>query len=365
MAALKQHTVIVTSNVDDARNTSSHFYNTMGKSMDLSQGHWKVAIKKIIYLNSFLNIIDETIGVTKREVMEIKKVKPDDLPRYNHRYPGDAKYPRSDVINIEWVYDMAHNRVITVSLHKDAKISNVFCEAKAAKRDDVKDENGKIVGKSDYIWYGSKKAELVPPPPSFLSFLADNDLDAPAELVSIKCEWDETITFPLPQGNYETTTDLITALNNTTKTKGVEFSLENNFIKVAIDQKLAKAVYLNNDLNLTLGFNEVKLTKSTKATHLPQLNRGRFAFFIYSNLVHNVRVGNMEAPLMDVVSIPKQEFADIVSLDVVNPLYSDVSLKQVHEIEIMLASDSGELIKFDNAVGNAKTLLVLHFIQTI
>jgi len=354
MSALNQHTVIVTSNVQDARNTSSHFYNVLGKSMDLSQGHWKVAIKKIIYLNSFLNIIDESVAITKRIVQEVTYKKPLKIPKWDPTV-WPPHYEHSGIFGIEYFLDKKGRYVLILNILNHPNISNVEYMVKTAKSDD-----------DPWVPYPKAKVDFIASDLGrHFSFDLEKDLGAKPTHVSVQCEWDQTFTYPIPQGNYENIKDLVTALNNTTKTAGAEFSVEkNNFIKIALAADV-KSLQLNNDLNLTLGFNELQFTKAATATHLPQLNRGRFAFFIYSNLVHNVRVGDTEAPLMDVISIPKQEFADIISLDVVNPLYSDVSLKQVHEIEIMLASDSGELIKFDNSVGNAKTLIVLHFVKVI
>ena len=171
--------------------------------------------------------------------------------------------------------------------------------------------------------------------------------------------------YPIPAGNYREIKDIVTTLNKLT-IKDVWFSLDkDNLMNIQVKNSNIASLKMNKLLHYTLGYDADVITCTTKATHFPQLNRGRFAFFIYSNLVNHIRVGDMDAPLMDVISIPKSEYGDIISLDVINPLYSPVALKHINEVEIMLATDSGELITFDNRPGNAKTLIVLHFVQVI
>ena len=351
MSALEQHTVIVTSNVDDERNTSSHFYNVLGKPMDLSRGQWKVAIKKVIYLNSFLNIINESLSVfreyrKKTEKITFNKTKIDWLER----------------ITIIDGFDVS-----TFSTKDGVWGFHVFADTQSP----ILPTSYKIhVTKEDGTEVELSTGTVYPDNKTFHIFFT-NSLDPttasklPEDAVecSVEVSYCKKRDYTIPVGNYETINDLLNAIN-TLGISDFNVSMDAGYVFAQMGNQI-EWITFNNDLNFTLGFNEVKLSKSTKATHLPQMNRGRFAFFIYSNLVHNVRVGGMEVPLMDVISIPKQEFAEIVSLDVVNPLYSNVSLKLVHEIEIMLASDSGELIKFDNSVGNAKTLIVLHFVRVI
>ena len=366
MSALEQHTVIVTSNVQDARNTSSHFYNVLGKSLDLSQGKWKVAIKKIIYLNSFLNIIDESIDM-KEQVKGSILV--DSI--------STSKYDRTSVL-----YPTNESTFKNMKL----KFSN---ESKDGKRFEgvdlginIRGSNFPHVSNVRMVAYAidskGKKTEMKDPdrPPNYNSSEPIKNIESPYNVryfpipskkdigkLQIDFSGDLKRSISIPSGYYGTVDSLLETLNKL-DLSGVRFEKKDTRIAMHIPENV-HSFELKNDLNLTLGFDQTTFTQSAVANHSPQINRGRFAFFIYSNLVHNVRVGDMEAPLMDVISIPKQEFAEIVSLDVVNPLYSDVSLKQVHEIEVMLASDSGELIKFDNSVGNAKTLMVLHFLKVI
>jgi len=361
MSALKQHTVIVTSNVQDARNTSSHFYNVLGKSMDLSQGHWKVAIKKIIYLNSFLNIIDESISVAtrKRGTITITDFSKYEMGQYQRNVPVNGP----ENFQITQYFDVSGKpSILEVKINCDAskaKLQEPIIKIHATD----KDGNKNLVEDSSHHTAQYEFRNIESGTTRYYHSFGSRDIPEDTEKVEIEWEAVDVSECSIPTGRYPTVKDLTKVINQL-PIRNVKFHVEAGRVKVQLPEHV-KWVRMNNDLNLTLGFNEQQIFKLSSATHMPQLNRGRFAFFIYSNLVHNVRVGDMEVPLMDVISIPKQEFAEIVSLDVVNPLYSDVSLKQVHEIEILLASDSGEVIKFNNSIGNAKTLLVLHFMQTI
>ena len=124
-------------------------------------------------------------------------------------------------------------------------------------------------------------------------------------------------------------------------------------------------VTLANDLHISLGFDKAVFTEKINiARYHSQLNRGRFAFFIYSNLVQPTLVGDTEVPLLDVISIDSRaNYQDVVSMDVQNPIYRRVALRNIGDIEIKIASDSGEEIWFDNESNAAKTLIALHFIR--
>ena len=350
----QSHTIVVTSNVADERNHSNHFYNRLGTPLDFSQGQWQVAIKKMIYLNSFLNIINESMTLTTKPTEKIIKLS---LQRHNikkgvpHPITDDGKVyitpfergfaadgpPRFCGLTINIDYD----RPLVVG-----GLGEISCAVVEEYED------------------GTSKARIEYAPLS-------NDYESkyvvqwdryqvkPVISATVICKIRKISSFSIPPGNYEKLSELLDALN-ALGVPGTSFTISKGLVHIGMKDP-AEELRLNNQLDITLGFPNRKLTQSTTASYLPQLNRGRFAFFIYSNLVNPIRVGDMEAPLMDVISIPKREYGEIISLDVVNPLYSALARKQINEIEIMLATDSGEPITFDNRSGNAKTLMVLHF----
>lgn len=345
------HTIVVTSNVNDSRNSSNHFYNVLGTPLDLSQGKWQVAIKKMIYLNAFMNIIDESISVTRHFVVPTDDQWWWEPWKLNDSASGlepHAYYKDWILIN-KFTYD-EDSTGINIIIKGTANISKVRFVV------ETKWKNGHHAYKpyTESVSKGETKTV-----PFWIGAYGK------VEWFRLLIAYDITEEHVIPSGNYPKVNDLLTAITNL-NIPGVLLSHDaDGLMNIQLQDSKIVQLRLNKLLHLTLGFDNAEITTSTKARHFPQMNRGKFAFFIYSNLVHLVRVGDIEAPLMDVISIPKREYADIISLDVVNPIYSPVALKHVNEIEIMLATDSGEMIKFDNRTGNAKTLMVLHFMQVI
>jgi len=341
---MSSHTVIVTSNVRDERNTSNHFYNTLGTPLDFSDGEWKVAVKKLIYFNAFLNIIDESITAMKStsHTAEI---------RFDKTLKGVTYVtPDRKIFVMHYVLKPDFEQGVDIYIEKHHGVDDIIYTPVVTYVDGstktltptVVSDMG--VSHSQNIIVGNRHTKTV-----------DN--------LKITFEFNSGETFAIPPGNYDHLEKLLSAIN-ALKIPGFGVEARDGVVTAKMQSPIT-AVRLDNHLNMTLGFCEhvTKLKKTTTARHLPQLNRGRFAFFIYSNLVNNCRVGDMEVPLMDVISIPKRDFAEIITLDVVNPVYNSVALKRVNEIEISLASDSGKPISFDNRAGNAKTLLVLHFVR--
>ena len=81
--------------------------------------------------------------------------------------------------------------------------------------------------------------------------------------------------------------------------------------------------------------------------------------YIYSNISEYVRVGNVKAPLLGIVSLEsgkecdklKEKFFD-------NPTYVSVIQNDISQIDIAIFDGAGELIPFAK---NATTVLSLHF----
>lgn len=335
---MSSHTIVVTSNVNDARNHSNHFYNKLGTPLDLSQGRWQVAVKKMIYLNSFLNIINETITIFHKQVEKIFYIEMENVDTSKNPY-----YVTEDKKVFVMAYQAAELYGFDIFVERQLEENEIWYSRVHNYKNATQWNSGFLPLKHN------------------LTFEFDSTKGVQMKSVMLSFHIQKKETFTVPPGNYEHLAELLYALNSL-KIPGVQFTVLKGMVHVGIKDPVETLV-MNNHLELTLGFNNHKMTKATTAQHLPQMNRGRFAFFIYSNLVNNIRVGDMEVPLMDVVSIPKREYGEIISLDVVNPLYNPVAVKQVSEIEIMLATDSGERITFDNRAGNAKTLMVLHFQQ--
>lgn len=359
----KTHTIIVTSNTPDPRNTPSKFYNTLSQPLILSRGRWKVGVKKIIYLNAFRNIINESVSVRRQNFRSklwvslfVKKAPRDEMISSQSEFKI-----RKVVVNDQFWFTLSRHNPSDDDLfydchvyvnNDDTKPKLDWKEFEIEGYEDEEHKERKILLKRSKLpnWPLKYDERFVLPQ------------DKSATEVCAAIFYLETDTFPIPPGKYDKIESLLSAIP---KVLGIEYSIDEKRVKVTIGKDYAEYITLNNDLNLTLGFKSSIIVqgKAALAEYLPQLNRGRFAFFIYSNIVGNQPVGHMQVPLLDVISIPKSEFADIISLDVPDAIYREVVLKHISEIEINITTDSGELVAFDNIAGNAKTLLVLHFVQ--
>lgn len=351
------HIIIVASNTKDTRNTHSHFYNTLSQPLDLSEGRWKVGVKKIIYFNAFRNIVNESVTVRRHKSDGLHaSLLVSEAPAESTLLPFKARVlPANGQYSIKlskhrdggYYYD-------TFSVHINTDPSKPKIEW---TKFDVWGLDDSFPPEGTVLVSRTKTADF---PLRYEETITLNSYHASEEISSV-ISYDATDTYSIPPGEYHS---IVALLKGIPKVLGVKYKVEgNNRVRIAINKKYVEHVTFNNDLHLILGFKKKTITApGTIADNAPQLNRGRFAFFIYSNIVGNQAVGDMQVPLLDVISISsRQNFGDIVSLDVCNPIYRDVIVKNVSEVEIKITSDSGELIAFDSA--DSKTLMVLQFIK--
>ena len=338
MSKKAAHAVVVVSNAKDSRNNSNHFYNVLKSPLDLSHGHWLVGVKKIIYHNAMMTIVNESVTCKIKGGYTSK----------SHTMNVQTEWIKVD--NLELWYRVIWSRSVWYAVEiwvgepLEMLTVNIFVQPSYS--------SSPLVGE---LFYNVKD---LPFKKLFTGF------SYVVKTFSIQFVWiTGGKTYRIAPGHYDTLGEVCEAINAAVQTAGLKFQEESSGrCKIVIDQEVVKSVSLNNDLNLTLGFDQREFTTSAQATHDPQLDRGRFAMFLYSNIVEYSLVGDAQAPLLDVISLPRQKFGDIVTVDVAQPTYRPVAIKQLREIEILCASDSGEAMPF--AQSNSKTLVELHFINT-
>lgn len=354
---MRQHTVVVSSNVPDERNTSNHFFNVLSQPLDLSQGRWCVGVKKIIYLSAFQNIINESITThysTKAYTTLVTSTgrRPPIIPQVEslfriHQLGFELDdWQLNDVNGGQQDAPGRFTKLrIFYNMRDDApKISNIKYNITARQAG-----SGVLPVIVEEYEGGSEQ------------FIREKVLPSDTLGVSVKAEYYKDVMTQIPPGNYHTIQQLLGAIP---AIPHVRFNTTSGKVIIDITSQRVKWIHLNNDLNLLLGFVNPHITKSTSATHIPQLSRAHFAFYIYSNLVVNQHIGSTDAPLLEIISIPKlREFGDVVEATVYRPVYREVAAKIISEIEIKLLSERGSVV-FDNIGGNAKVMLFLHFINT-
>ena len=90
------------------------------------------------------------------------------------------------------------------------------------------------------------------------------------------------------------------------------------------------------------------------------MNAGINSLYVYSDVVDYSIVGSVKAPLLRVVHIPpKSKFGDPVHIMYDRPYYLPLATKDIHEIEIAIRDDSGDLIDFKFG----RVEVTLHFIK--
>ena len=353
--------LIITSNSEVvAGNSSSHFTNRLSKPLDLSEGNWKVGVKKLMYLNSFLTIIDEFLEIP-RKLYEV-------VFTHNSKNPEmvESMADKTNNISITW-NDEAESTPITIIINAEDELPKYHYKS------------FEIVyipadGRDEFIIFTQPVSEQAHKmEQSFRIHYEKSWGEGKVRIVVHRRDKFEKIF--ITRGHYDSIKQLIKTMNQLTKKKLTWTVNEDGYVNVTL-MKPTSSVRMAKNLNLILGFKSDTLPISSSwsekhnvspfiASMKPQLNRGRFAFFIYTNIIESTHVGDLQVPLLDIISIaPKAHYGEVVSMDVVNPIYQPISMKQINEIEIQMVSDSGEQIIFDNSTGDAKTILVLHLIRT-
>lgn len=82
------------------------------------------------------------------------------------------------------------------------------------------------------------------------------------------------------------------------------------------------------------------------------------AFFIYTDIIEDQIVGDTKAKLLDTISIKGSAHNEAVSIDIQNPNYVNLSLKEFSNIYISIKDSFGDSIRFSNL---SKVIIKLHF----
>lgn len=346
--------VTISSNASKAvygdSNTSSNFKNLLSQPLDLSSGDYEVAIKKIIYHNSFKTIVNEAFEIHKHVYIEHKQEIT--LPSNIENAYG-MKFGPLEITNYEGRLVILQHSSSEYKHSKQFKL--VFPSKKEYTACGYKNDS-RITVYSDYRtfmfngskWSGQRAiADIEPPPPE------EEGTD-----INFTIYWynQKKKQYSIIPASYSAIESILAQLNS--KSDIINFSYENGRVSVEFNDK-SESINLLNGLHYILGFKDKDLTESQTARFPPQLNRGLFAIFIYSNICSYSHVGDSLVPLLNVISMPSANENQIISIDVNNPMYVPVLYNTVREIEIKLTSDTGEELPFDSDM--AKSIITLHF----
>jgi hypothetical protein len=115
---------------------------------------------------------------------------------------------------------------------------------------------------------------------------------------------------------------------------------------------------LNRTLADVLGFKTSTLKAGSvhEAPYRPDLLRGIYHMYIYTDLCENTQVGNVQVPLLRTVPLQDVSYGQVKSYTFTKPIYIPMSKRHFDTIEVELRDDSGDLLPLDEG----KTVLVLH-----
>jgi hypothetical protein len=182
-----------------------------------------------------------------------------------------------------------------------------------------------------------------------------------------------SITILLPGGYYDTITDLVSEMNSGIRRvlgglskipeslyPVVKYNEVSKKVAVALPRK--SSVQLPEPLKLMLGIGTTSLNNRTDGpvtrygSEVGDVNGGIHGLYVYCDLAESVPVGDVEAPLLRVVSA-KGKNGEMQQRNFDQLSYIPVQKKNFDSVEIFIRDDLGNPIPFESG----KLLVTLHF----
>ena len=206
------------------------------------------------------------------------------------------------------------------------------------KKIPFEEDNGELV----FRQHGKK-------PPAFTKQVSVN------LYIFIEKQWKSKKVLKVPSKHYDTNTALVKELNMIGN--GITFSSVDNKMKVSgLNANLR--IVLHNGMHHILGLKKEILQQGyDTGEQIIELNRGIFAFFIYTNIVGESIVGDKLAPLLRSIHIEQEKHGQTIHQIVDSPLYMKLNRRKINEIEIYIVTDYGTPVPFTNG----KCFLLIDF----
>lgn len=157
----------------------------------------------------------------------------------------------------------------------------------------------------------------------------------------------------------KSTREVVNYLNDTVNDSRILFRYKNDFLSLGVEGKDI-VVRLDDTLRDILGFDQNKFEsgKVVRAKDKISLSRRINYFAIYSNITANVRVGNVEAPLLTMFPFNPKDCSILSERRFKKFHYVDLKTNYIAQIDISMYDDAGALIPFHK---DAITSVTLHF----
>ena len=117
-------------------------------------------------------------------------------------------------------------------------------------------------------------------------------------------------------------------------------------------------IRFNRTLADVLGFktSTLKAGSAHEAQYRPDLLRGIYHMYIYTDLCENTQVSNVQVPLLRTVPLQDVSYGQVKSYTFTKIIYVPLAKRHFDTIEVELRDDTGELLPLEEG----KTVLVLH-----
>ena len=180
-------------------------------------------------------------------------------------------------------------------------------------------------------------------------------------------EKEPILSFPIkPKTEIRTTYDLVDALNVNDANYGYKFYYDEEKRRIVARTGPNYGIELSKSLTSILGFeplNDKLLLRNNGfivAKEFPIVHRNISALYVYSNIIDNIYVGDVLAPLLLTCPYKGKYENDIMyQLEFLNPTFVPLNRSKVLQIDISIHDDAGALIPFIYG----KTILSLLFRQ--
>lgn len=181
----------------------------------------------------------------------------------------------------------------------------------------------------------------------------------------------------IPRARYQTINELIETINNSigvvSKQDKVNYLSGINFrydhvrkgCTILIDCTRFRGLKISEHLRYMLGFKDLQFINidyinnknvTLISQHAPDMLGGMHSIYVYCDIVAPQIVGNIFAPLLQVINVEGQ-YMDIVNHAYITPHYIPILKKSFNSIEILLKSDQDDPIPFEYG----KSIVKLHF----
>jgi hypothetical protein len=166
-------------------------------------------------------------------------------------------------------------------------------------------------------------------------------------------------TLTLREGHYPTAESLLAELKRISEPVKDEVKWEYLTSKNRFQVDLKNyAIRFQRTLADVLGFHKFILNAGLvyEAPYKPDLLRGIYHMYVYTDLCENIHVGNVQVPLLRAVPLQDLSYGQVKSYTFTKPIYVPLAKREFDSIEVQLRDDSGDLLPLDEG----KSVLVVH-----